>query len=206
VAATPKLLLSQPKQARAKQALERILTVAVRVIERDGVASLTTEEIARRADVNIATVYKYFRNKDAIIHYLALRMADGQTQHLAACIASFDPKTSWRVVLPALVKTMVESWTSIPGFRQIQSYFVLDPALHASYRDTSRDVARLLEKFKTSWEFTGTKREWERIHVVFGECATALLDLALEAEGREQKKVIDELIKIALTYHALYFK
>jgi AcrR family transcriptional regulator len=203
---TRKFLQAEPKQARAKEALERILDVAVRIVEKDGVARLSTEEIARRANVNIATVYKYFRNKDAIIRYLALRMANEQMLHLETCIASFDPKASWRVVLPALVKTMVKSWSDVPGFRQVQQYFVLDAELHGIYRDSSRDVARLLEKFKANWKFKGTTQEWERIHVVFGECATALLDLALQSEGSEQKKVIAELEKIALSYHALYFK
>ena len=57
----------QPRQGRARQTVQRLLDAAAELVEEQGLESLTTNRIAERAGVNIASLYQYFPNKEAIV-------------------------------------------------------------------------------------------------------------------------------------------
>lgn len=62
-----------PRQARAREKIELILEAASKLIDRDGLAALTTNRIADRAGVSIGTLYQYFPDKQAVVRELADR-------------------------------------------------------------------------------------------------------------------------------------
>ncbi len=57
----------KPQQRRAQNTVERLLAATADMIEEHGLEALTTNHIAERAGVNIASLYQYFPNKEAII-------------------------------------------------------------------------------------------------------------------------------------------
>ena len=59
-----------PVQKRALEKYELILSVACGLLEERGFSGLSTREIARRADCNIATVYRYFDGATDIVKAL----------------------------------------------------------------------------------------------------------------------------------------
>ena len=59
--------LRGPLQDRSRQTVEAIRQSAIQILERDGVRGLTTHAIAERAGVGIASLYRYFPNREAII-------------------------------------------------------------------------------------------------------------------------------------------
>lgn len=197
-------LLSLPKQERARAALFRILEAGREILASDGLPALTTDEIALRAKVNIATFYKYFANREGLLGYLALQFSDAQTRSLLDRIATFPPATPWRTVLPALIDAMVQDWVRVPGSRTLQGVFLMDPRLQEEYGQSSIAVARALKPFAGPWGFHGTDAEWQRMHMVFGDCLIALLDRAAKSPGPEQAAIIDEMKRLALAYHATW--
>ncbi|HEX5474215.1 MAG TPA: TetR/AcrR family transcriptional regulator [Vicinamibacterales bacterium] len=62
--------------------MEAILEAAADILVRDGYAALTTNRIAERAGVNIASLYQYFPGKDAIV--AELRRRHGAAERAAA--------------------------------------------------------------------------------------------------------------------------
>jgi AcrR family transcriptional regulator len=56
-----------PRQERSKATVEAILEAATDILIRQGASRLTTNRIAERAGVNIASLYQYFPGKQAII-------------------------------------------------------------------------------------------------------------------------------------------
>lgn len=199
-------LLSIPKQDRARAALTRILDAGRAILATDGLPALTTDEIARRAEVNIATFYKYFANREGLLGYLALQFSDEQTRSLLDCIAGFPAGASWREVLPALIDTMVQDWVRVPGSRTLQGVFLMDPRLQEEYGQSSLAVSNALKRFEKAWGFRGTEAEWQRLHVVFGDCLIALLDRAAKSPGPEQAAVVTEMKRLAIAYHATWLQ
>lgn len=63
----------QPRQARSRETVEAILQATTYILVRTGYDAMTTNQIADRAGVNIASLYQYFPNKQAIVVELMRR-------------------------------------------------------------------------------------------------------------------------------------
>jgi len=68
-----------PSQERAKATVDAILEAGAYILVKDGWEKFTTNRVAERAGVNIASLYQYFPNKDSIAVELQRRhIARGQ--------------------------------------------------------------------------------------------------------------------------------
>ncbi len=63
----------QPRQARSRATFDAIIQASAWVLIEEGFAAATTNRIAEKAGVNIASLYEYFPNKESIIAVLAER-------------------------------------------------------------------------------------------------------------------------------------
>lgn len=66
----------RPQQQRSKTRVEAILEVALALVVEQGSEALAMREVARRAGVQIGSVYQYFPSKAAILRELATRNLD----------------------------------------------------------------------------------------------------------------------------------
>jgi AcrR family transcriptional regulator len=57
----------RPVQDRSRLTVESIRKAALQILERQGVRGLTTRAIAERAGVGVASLYRYFPNREAIV-------------------------------------------------------------------------------------------------------------------------------------------
>jgi AcrR family transcriptional regulator len=96
----------QPRQARARDTVEAILQAATYILHKAGYEAMTTNQIADRAGVNIASLYQYFPNKQAILAELARRHVNEARGRLAATLAELRAKR--RVSLRATVRAMID--------------------------------------------------------------------------------------------------
>ena len=55
-----------PRQQRSKETVDRIIRAATQIIRRDGFTSFSTNTVAAKAGVGIASIYEYFEDKDAL--------------------------------------------------------------------------------------------------------------------------------------------
>lgn len=66
-------LRRQPKQSRSQQRVNAILDAAEQIFSEIGFKAATTNAIAARANTNIASLYQYFPNKEAILEAVVRR-------------------------------------------------------------------------------------------------------------------------------------
>jgi AcrR family transcriptional regulator len=66
-------LRKAPRQARSRATVDAVLEATTDILVREGAAKLTTNRIAERAGVNIASLYQYFPGKEAILAELRRR-------------------------------------------------------------------------------------------------------------------------------------
>src|SRR5215813_615702 len=62
-----------PRQERSRATVEALLEATADILVREGYGKLTTNRIADRAGVNIASLYQYFPGKEAIVAELRRR-------------------------------------------------------------------------------------------------------------------------------------
>jgi AcrR family transcriptional regulator len=63
----------RPVQERSRATVDAIVQATAYILVRDGHSKLTTNRIAERAGVNVASLYQYFPNKEAILAELQRR-------------------------------------------------------------------------------------------------------------------------------------
>jgi AcrR family transcriptional regulator len=76
-----------PRQERSRATVEALLEATTDILIREGYAKLTTNRIAERAGVNIASLYQYFPGKDAIVAELRRRHGAGARAALRQVLA-----------------------------------------------------------------------------------------------------------------------
>ena len=106
----------QPRQERSRQRVETILEVALALVVDHGAEALAMREVARRAGVQISSIYQYFPSKAHIIRELAQR-------NLARV----------RLLLQDEVRRLLEEFDGVPPVGEAVERLV--DAYFAHYRD-----------------------------------------------------------------------
>jgi len=117
--------LPPPRQARSRAALGRLLSAVESTIAERGVASLTVQEVARRADVAVGTLYTRFPGKDALLRAFTIAFFDRARR---AADALLDDHR-WRRLPPrelvaAVVRALVRSYRAKRGLLRALHLFV----------------------------------------------------------------------------------
>lgn len=108
-----------PTQDRARATVEAILQAATYILRKAGYDAMTTNAIADRAGVNIASLYQYFPNKQAIIVALVQRHVERTRAAIAPVLAR--PRSPR---LADQVRTLIE---------MMAAEHAIDPELHAIF-------------------------------------------------------------------------
>src|SRR5262245_23308252 len=66
----------RPGQTRSRQTFDALVEACTGLLPERGYAGTTTNHIAERAGVNVASLYEYFPGKDAIVAQVAERLVE----------------------------------------------------------------------------------------------------------------------------------
>lgn len=117
-----------PLQSRSRQTVAKILDATAELLQDEGLENLTTDRVAERSGVNIATLYHYFPNKLALLHALAQQLANQQQERLDVIYAS-RANRDWRESVDLLFDVGFEFNRSVKGAlaaaRAMQSHAAL---------------------------------------------------------------------------------
>jgi AcrR family transcriptional regulator len=105
--AKPKMALKprkQPTQQRSRGTVEAILQAAAYILVKRGWQALTTNSVAERAGVNIASLYQFFPNKESILAELERRHVAETRASIVEVFARHQGDS-----LEARVRTLVEA-------------------------------------------------------------------------------------------------
>ena len=124
------------RHRRREETIERVLSVAVDVMNEQGVAGLTLGEVARRMGIRTPSLYVYFDGKNALYdalfrrgwrELLAEQRAGAGGESLADLRAASEIFVRWSVEHPAYAPLMY--WRPIPGFTPSEAAYA--PAVEA---------------------------------------------------------------------------
>jgi AcrR family transcriptional regulator len=133
----------------------RILDAAFEVCARSGVTAARMEEVAARAQVSKATLYRFFESKQALLLTALIasydedeRVARGQLEPTS------DPARELDQVLEGLVRVLENAAPSMRVFYQVWSVVAEDPASRSQldafmrkfHAQRNRDLAQLVRR------------------------------------------------------------
>ena len=123
-----------PRQDRSRATVEALLEATTDILIREGYTKLTTNRIAERSGVNIASLYQYFPGKEAIVAELRRRHGAEQRAALRQVLAERRPG-ELESTIRTLVSVGVTGHAHAPRLHQVFTEEI--PAL------ASRDVAAI---------------------------------------------------------------
>jgi AcrR family transcriptional regulator len=132
-----------PRQDRSRATVEALLEATTDILIRDGYTKLTTNRIAERAGVNIASLYQYFPGKDAIVAELRRRHGADQRAALRQVLAAHTAG-ELESTIRALVSVGVAGHADEPRLHRVFTEEI--PAL--GYRDVAAIDAPIFEAMR----------------------------------------------------------
>jgi len=120
-------LRRQPTQARSRERVARILDAAAAIVDEDGSDALRVDEIARRAEVPLGTLYQFFARKDDIVYALAERFALRFGEVLEHQLAETPEGAGWKVLMANLFAAYADLYRTEPALRELWVGARLDP-------------------------------------------------------------------------------
>lgn len=108
-----------PSQQRGRDRFEKILVVAMELIEKNGSDALKMSEIVEKAELSFGALYQYFPDKTSIIRTLAERFNEQGRQCVEAELARADDAATLYRALCNIVDQYYDFFRGEPVMRDI---------------------------------------------------------------------------------------
>lgn len=178
-----------PVRARGRVTFERILDTTASLLDEVGVERITTNLIASRAGINIATLYKYFPNKLSVINALFEHQMRQRAADSLSVLPSAGTVADWRAVVDAVFDQVRSARSRQPGSIALRRAMQSSPELRRIHDATSREVAELLARWlmQNQQVAEDDARLTARCAI---EVLTALMDLGEGEDEADRKSVV----------------
>ncbi|HMY20255.1 MAG TPA: TetR/AcrR family transcriptional regulator [Polyangium sp.] len=180
----------KPQQARSRATVDAILIAATYILERDGWSRFTTNRVAEKAGVNIASLYQYFPNKEALIE--ALRQVHIDETRRAFVAASFDANDAMTSVVRAVIAAHRVSPTLHRRFVEEMPRDMAGQSAECLNDPTIHEVARRMVAHMPDPELSLFMMQ-TALHAVIHEAACYRLDMLTNPRFE------DEVVRLAKT-------
>lgn len=121
----------KPSQERAGATVDAILEAAAYILVKDGWDRFTTNRVAERAGVNIASLYQYFPNKESIAAELQRRHVQEGQDAFPDAIGRLQSQPNLRAALRILIEGAIAAHR-------------VNPALHKAFAEELPRASRRL--------------------------------------------------------------
>ena len=108
----------QPRQERALEKVGLMLEAATRILDKQGLAGLTTNRVAEVAGVSIGTVYQYFNDKSELLDALADREVQALSNAVLAALTGPAPAEAGGRVR-AVVRAVLQAYGGRTGVHKL---------------------------------------------------------------------------------------
>lgn len=207
VAAAPLELEARrsPIQERAKETVQNILDATAELLDEEGHWNLTTDRVAQRSGINIATLYHYFPNKLALLHALARQFADRQQEQIDAVFAS-RAEVDWRDVSDNIVDTILEFNRTVTGAVALSLAMRSYPELRQIDYDRDKRESVFAGSVLAEMGIQGSPSELQFKALVLTQTMGAMVDNALQLYPEQADAAIEEVKLMVKLYVEHYLK
>ncbi|WIM67240.1 TetR/AcrR family transcriptional regulator [Corynebacterium breve] len=133
----------RPAQARSRERFDRILVAARSVLVDVGFESFTFDEVAKRSEVPIGTLYQFFANK----YVLICELDRVDTAEAVAELRRFSeqvPALQWPDILDEFIDHLARMWHEDPSRRAVWHAVQSTPATRYTASVTEREMLEII--------------------------------------------------------------
>lgn len=197
-------LWRMPQQARSRERFNRILDAAAELFVEIGYESVTTDEIAARANTSVGGLYRFFPDKLAVFHALLDRYLNQLRELSAALQTSEMMQLPLETYIGQLVDGFDQFATANSAFRTVFIQSRLISTTVEMNRTFNQEIAQQLAVFLGTRNPALEQNQRDLLATVSVEVASALDSLALSRDSTFQHKVLAETKKLLIAYLQQY--
>ena len=190
-----------PSSRRGRKTFERIFDATAELASELGFEGVNTNLVASRAGVNIASLYRYFPNKQAIFAAISERLSANFKAEIAGLVAQIDSGRPWREAVAEGMHLAAGRRLDSPGKRSIRIALRLSPELQELDTAETRAVGAMLADLMTRRTGAEPERAMLTARVAI-EMAAAILDLLLSDPTLDPKALAREASDAFIRYVA----
>jgi AcrR family transcriptional regulator len=186
----------RPAQARSQATFDALVDACTWLLPRRGYAGTTTNHIAERAGVNIASLYEYFPGKDAIVAQVAERLVQRVMARFAVG-AQRAMKAGERDVVRVWIEWIHET---VAREKELVSVFV-DQVPYTDQLEPIQAIRTRLLQFsqEVRWHAGGfVRRELSdaSLHLLINLVTSTILQSILDPpDDVTRRELLDELVR-----------
>jgi AcrR family transcriptional regulator len=169
-----------PRERRLREQAQRgqlILTTAREMAEAEGWDAVTTRRLAERIEYSQPVLYQHFKNKDAIVHAVALEgFAELAAELRAARLTAADQETGPQAALDAVARAYQDFAARGPVL--YQAMLTLDVGLEHAAEDTPQPLRDTFAAIREAVEPVAAGRDPELLAEVLWSAWHGLAALA----------------------------
>lgn len=184
----------QPEQKRSRAGVRAILDATAELLGVMGIDQITTTEIAKRAGLSKAALYRYFPTKMAVVRALAQREFELQQIAIAANLSSDRDLDE---LLSEGLREYLLSHRAEPYLAQLRAIIRADPELSQLDIGDSRANAETLRAFMVDRGVADDGRLGERILLIL-DLTDSVVRLVTHADSTEGDRLVDAFVRMAV--------
>lgn len=191
-----------PSQKRGEDTCAAILAATASILAETGSTALTTNHIARRAGINIATLYRYYSDVDDVL----VALYDQQASERHAVLVEIMGKATtqpWQDTIGDLIDRVAETRQRQPGSSALRHKMLTNPRLIAIERNKALAAGDLVGGIMERY-FGIPFEQGHRAALVVTDVVTSTMDLWDQDTPRLDPHKIAELKKALIAYLGLY--
>ena len=184
----------RPAQQRSRERFDRILAAARTVLVDVGFESFTFDEVAKRAEVPIGTLYQFFANKYVLICELDRQDAAGIVSELRS-FATRVPALQWPDFLDEFIDHLAGLWRDDPTRRAVWHAIQSTPATRATAAETEREMLQLIATVMKPLAPAAPESKRMELAGILVHTVSSLLNFAVRDEGAVSDASFDTTVK-----------
>jgi AcrR family transcriptional regulator len=196
-----------PAQRRAEATLKHLLATSAQLLEEVGIDGFNTNLLAERAELRVATIYRYFPNKLSILCALVQQLTDRLKESIMPIGDLSDPARDWREVINSVIDSYIATGRSQPGFTAIRRALLAVPELRAIERSLVQEISALIVTAMKKRGIQASDPQLSIVASIFLMAGSTIYDYAW-IKGKKDKVqeslTLDEMRLMLTSYLANY--
>lgn len=201
--ATTRTSRGEPKQARARERLSRILDATRRELEERPVSDITIEAIAARAEVPVGSLYQYYGGKNALLVEVAATVMDEadaiMARRLAECLT-----LPWREAVDQVLEASLGLLRDSAPYRRVLRSIRFTAEFAEVTAISNARVATLMSRHPAFAEAGIPPAKAREICSTTVTAVNALQDRVLADEGLDFDACLEETKRLVKGYLGSY--
>jgi AcrR family transcriptional regulator len=169
------------------------------VLQTQGIEGFNTNAVAQQADVNVGTLYHYFKDKNAILTELFICFESERVEYLRDRLTHFDQTTELHNWVHETLKMLLELRIATPGGRVLRNAVRVIPSLYdLGIEQDAKSAAALAAALRERYPKVPTARTSVVARIIIDAGVASLDRVGLRLGHPED--VINELTEMIVAY------